>query len=233
MRKNDDTVCFVLLFLIAIAMIAVIVIPIVTMAEKGEALDTTEAAVTEFTATEPEVTEVVEETEIATESPVTEPEIVEETEPATEAVEPVCEATEAPMPEETGDADPEVDPEELEMLACVIYQEAGGDACCDDCRYRVADIVLNRVASDRFPDTIYKVLTQKGQYGKFSSTGIKWPGRAKNSGEKHAVERAYEVAYNVLTDTKHSEVYGEGYIWQAGFKQGKDNIYCCGHYYGR
>lgn len=33
--------------------------------------------------------------------------------------------------------------EEVEMLACAIYQEAGGDACCDLCRHRVGDVILN------------------------------------------------------------------------------------------
>lgn len=38
-----------------------------------------------------------------------------------------------------------VDEHDVELLACVIYQEAGGDTCCDMCRRRVADVVLNRV----------------------------------------------------------------------------------------
>ena len=172
--------------------------------------------------TTPAVVESVEpETEPVTEPP-TEP-VVEETEPITE---PEIEETE---PEPT---EPEIDPEELEMLACVIYQEAGGDAHCDDCRYRVADVVLNRVEDKRFPDTMYKVLTAKSQYGRFHWTGIVWPSRANHSGEAHAVERAYAVAEDVLSGN-HSALYGEGYIWQAEFVQGKDNVYCCGHYFGR
>ena len=120
----------------------------------------------------------------------------------------------------------------IELLACVIYQEAGGDDVCDDCRYRVADVVFNRVGSRHFPDTIYEVLTQEGQYGRLHWTGVVWPERAENPGEREAVERAYRVARDVL-DGNHSELYGKGYIWQAGFVQGKDNIYCCGHYFGR
>lgn len=175
-------------------------------------------------------TESIVETQAPTEAP-TEPTEPTPTEiPATEPLEAVCEPLEAPVSEET---EPVIDQQDWEMLAAVIYQEAGSDSICDPCRYRVGDIVLNRVASDRFPDTIHGVLTQKGQYGRFSSTGVVWPSRSKNSGEKHAVERAYEVAKNILTDARHSEVYGKGYVWQAGFKQGKDNIYCCGHYYGR
>lgn len=133
-------------------------------------------------------------------------------------------------------AEPEIviNQEDLEMLACVIYQEAGSDACCDDCRRRVADVVLNRVESDRFPyaNTIYEVLTAKSQYGRFYWTGIVWPDRASNPGEKHAVERAYRIAEEVLSG-QHSELYGNGYVWQAEFEQGKDIIDCCDIYFGR
>lgn len=127
-----------------------------------------------------------------------------------------------------------VDPEDLELLACVIYQEAGADYCCDDCRRRVADVVLNRVEDDRFPDNIQDVLTQKRQYGRYYWTGVVWPERAKNDCEKHAVERAYRIAEEVLKG-EHSELYGEGYIWQAEFKQGTGVVYCdqCKIYFGK
>lgn len=124
------------------------------------------------------------------------------------------------------------DPKDVEMLALVIYQEVGGDMHCDECRRRVADVVLNRVADDRFPDNIYDVLVQPGQYGKLSWTGLVWASRANSIWEAPAVDRAYRIAEEVLMG-KHSELYGAGYVWQAGFVQGKDNIYCCGHYFGR
>lgn len=128
--------------------------------------------------------------------------------------------------------EPVIDEAELEMLACVIYQEAGGDKCCDDCRRRVADVVLNRVADERFPNTMEEVLTAKQQYGRFHWTGIVWPERASQPGEARAVERAYRIAEEVLTG-EHSALYGEGYIWQAEFKQGKDIVECCKIYFGR
>ena len=144
----------------------------------------------------------------------------------------MCMTTAAPVYDEMV---PEVRIEEtpdprIEQLACVIYQEAGGDACCDECRKRVADVVLNRVEDDRFPDTVEKVLTAKRQYGRFYWTGIVWPERAEN--EPEAVERAYETARAVLAGD-HSELYGKDYIWQAEFKQGTDIVECCGIYYGR
>jgi hypothetical protein len=96
----------------------------------------------------------------------------------------------------------------------------------------VADIVLNRVAHEKFPNTMYEVLTEKSQYGRFHWTGIVWPERANSETERDAVTRAYQVAREVLSG-QHSELYGEGYVWQAGFKQGVDGFWCCGHWYGR
>lgn len=123
--------------------------------------------------------------------------------------------------------------DELSLLACIIFQEMGGDYGCDDCRRRVADTVLNRVNSPYFPNTIYEVLTQgKLQYGFDSTTGVYWQERAKDPGEAHAVDRAYRIAEEVLNG-KHSEIYGKDYIWQAEFIQGINNIYCCNTYFGQ
>lgn len=156
--------------------------------------------------------------------------IPEPTEPIhIEATEGPSEAPSAPVSEETI---PEVDPYELEMLAIVIYQEAGGNKSCDDCRRRVADVVLNRVAHPKYPDTIEKVLTQKSQYGKLHWTGIKWPKRAQNKYEQDAVARAYRIAEEVLRG-EHSDLYGEGYVYQAEFEQGKSGFWHCGHYFGK
>lgn len=127
---------------------------------------------------------------------------------------------------------PVVNQRDLELLACVIYQEAGGDECCDDCRRRVADVVLNRVNDERFPNDIHSVLVAPRQYGKFSQTGVVWPERAKNPNEVDAIARAYRIAEEVLLG-QHSKLYGQGYIWQAEFKQGKEQFYHCGHYFGR
>lgn len=171
-------------------------------------------------------------------------EVIEETEPTIEVSEPVIEKTEPPvtnppeMPSETVEAPETTEPEvdvgltDAEMLAIVIYQEVGGNACCDACRYRVGDIVLNRVVDPRFPNTIYDVLMQPGQYGRLSWTGIVWADRASNPNEAHAVERARNVANDILNGN-HSDLYGNGYVWQAGFAQGTDRFWCCGHFYGR
>lgn len=189
---------------------------------------------------EPTVEETVEEStsiETLEETTEEETEVIIETIPETtetiEIAEPSIEEIEYYEPEPTkSSSETIIGMSDLEMLACVIFQEVGGDIHCDNCRRRVADIVLNRVASDDFPNTIYEVLTEQDQYGMFYYTGIKWADRAKYPEEAHAVERAWRIAEEVLNG-RHSEVYGQGYIWQAGFEQGSDGFWCCGHFFGR
>ena len=121
-----------------------------------------------------------------------------------------------------------------EMLAIVIYQEAGGNKSCDDCRRRVGDVVLNRVESSRFKyaDSIDDVLLRPKQYGRLAWTGIKWPKRASYPNEAKAVERAYRIADEIFAG-QHSDVYQKGYVWQAEFIQGKQGFWCCGTYFGK
>ena len=124
--------------------------------------------------------------------------------------------------------------EDAEYLACVIYQEAGGDGCCDMCRRRVADIVLNRVKDARFAgDTVEAILTEGNppQWGLYSVTGIIWPEKASYPEEAAAVERARRIAIEVL-EGDHSDLT-EDYIWCAEFPQGQDVIECDGIYFGK
>lgn len=146
---------------------------------------------------------------------------------------PVTPVPPEPMPEAmTAGAALEPEAELTEMLACGIYQEAGGDECSDDTRRKVGDVMLNRVRDKRFPYTLEAVLTAPGQYGRFSKTGVVWPERAGNPGEKHAVERAYRIAEELLSG-QHSELYGQGYVWQAEFEQGSEGFWQDGIYFGR
>lgn len=244
--KNSNRVLLVKTIIMAIVLIVVAFImvflfgsPFKTKAVNESALiktpmvDPSEIEVpvyTTYAKFEHKIEESIEEPELKIVEPETDiSEEVEVEEVAEEPAEEIGVAAEELVEEEIV-----VDPEDLELLACVIYQEAGADYCCDDCRRRVADVVLNRVEDDKFPDNIQDVLTQKRQYGRYYWTGVVWPERAKNDCEKHAVERAYRIAEEVLKG-EHSELYGEGYIWQAEFKQGTGVVYCdqCKIYFGK
>lgn len=119
---------------------------------------------------------------------------------------------------------------DLWMLACVIYKEAGGDACTDTTRLGVGTVVVNRVSHESFPDTIEEVLLQPGQYNTFSWDGIVWPYRADSEVEHHAVYRAFSCAERILNGER---AFDESVIWQSGVPQGaetvlyQDGIYFC------
>lgn len=49
------------------------------------------------------------------------------------------------------------------MMATLIMAEAGG--CSFEQKCLVADVIFNRVADPRFPDTIEEVINQPGQFG--------------------------------------------------------------------
>ena len=120
--------------------------------------------------------------------------------------------------------------EELEILALIVYQEAGGDRVSDDTRRLVAQVFLNRVNDSRFPDSFYEVATAERQYGRLYWTGIVWPERASSQAEAHAVERAYKIAQEVLESDE--PICPEGVIFQAEFVQGEiyaeqDGMYFC------
>ena len=116
---------------------------------------------------------------------------------------------------------PKYTDDDLFCLAAVVYQEAGSDQCTDEQRLLVGNVVLNRVESPLFPNTIRGVLEQKNQYGKFYYTGVCFPERADTEQEAHAVQRAYGIAKNLLEGERNCP---SNVIWQSHFPQG-DGIY--------
>ena len=120
--------------------------------------------------------------------------------------------------------------DELFCMAAAIYNEAGGDMCSDETRLLVGYVILNRVNSSKFPNTIREVLEAKRQYGEFYWTGVKFADRSSKPEEQHAVERAYEIAKRVLTEPS---TIPETVVFQAEFEQGtgvykyQDGIYFC------
>ena len=117
--------------------------------------------------------------------------------------------------------------DELEMLACTVFQEAGSNDCSDDMQLAVANVVLNRLASPDWPDTLEEVLTQYRQWGEFYWTGVVWSESAEFYPE--AVERAYENARRALEGERFVP---EDVVWCAEFVQGEivyeeNGVYFC------
>ena len=134
---------------------------------------------------------------------------------------------------------------DLEKIAWVIYMEAGADSVCDDCRRRVADVILNlteckitNTGNDLYwPDTITGVISGGG-INPYQNMGnsCHWPDSAHKDSERHAVERAFRIAHEVLRG-QHSEIYRKGYFYYAdGNEYGQEpetTIYCCGIFFMR
>ena len=138
--------------------------------------------------------------------------------------------TPTPEPTPTEEPEPTYTEDELFCMAAAIYNEAGGDMCSDETRLLVGYVILNRVNSSKFPNTIREVLEAKRQYGEFYWTGVKFADRSSKPEEQHAVERAYEIAKRVLTEPSPIP---ETVVFQANFEQGtgvykyQDGIYFC------
>lgn len=120
--------------------------------------------------------------------------------------------------------------EDLFLMACAIYVEAGGNAASDETRLMVGSVILNRLENGYWGDTLREVLEAPGQYNTFSSTGVVFPARAYNKVEQEAVARSYRIAQQVLDE---GPICPPEVIWQAGFEQGKgtylyqDGLYFC------
>jgi spore germination cell wall hydrolase CwlJ-like protein len=95
--------------------------------------------------------------------------------------------------------------DDLYVLSHIISAEAGN--CSEDMMLSVGSVVLNRVADDRFPDTISEVVFQEGQYAPT------WDGAYYNE----PTEAAQKVAKRLLEEG--SQIDGS-VVFQAEFPQG-------------
>lgn len=109
---------------------------------------------------------------------------------------------------------------DIEILAHLINGEAGADWCSDTTRYYVGSVVLNRVNSNEFPDSIYGVVFQSGQYA------CTWDGNY----DRTPSQRCYEIAEDLLTN---GSWLPNNVVFQANFTQGSgvydyiDGVYFC------
>lgn len=100
---------------------------------------------------------------------------------------------------------------DLYCLAAIICQEAGGEST--DIQLLVGNVVLNRVASHRYPNTIYEVATGYLQYGMMWKYGVKFPKWA----DQATINRCYYIAERLLDGER---VCPANVIYQAEFEQG-------------
>ena len=99
--------------------------------------------------------------------------------------------------------------EDLRLLSKIMYAEAGSEWLSDEWKMCVGEVVLNRVDSPEFPDTICEVLEQPGQYyGK----------NCRYFDELQPSERCVRLALRLL---RGERVMDEpSVVFQANFPQG-------------
>lgn len=112
---------------------------------------------------------------------------------------------EEPMVEIKYEPIPKYTEEELYIMSHLIMGEAGGQSRA--CKVAVGSVVLNRVASHRFPNTIKSVVFQKGQYA------CTWDGNYNKTPNAESIE----VAKYLLENGSQLPEY---VIFGARFKQG-------------
>lgn len=95
----------------------------------------------------------------------------------------------------------------LEMLAQLVEAEAGNQSL--EGKRLVVDVVLNRVASDDFPDTIAEVINQTNQFACMSDGGFERAGWRMQDEDYKAVllELEERLNYDILYFT--AEAYGK------------------------
>lgn len=101
--------------------------------------------------------------------------------------------------------------DDLFYLAAAVCREAGGAS--EEIQLLVANVIINRVNSSIYPNTIYSVLTQYMQYGTMWKYGISFPKWANQK----IKDQCYSVARRVLEGERFCP---ENVLFQAEFKQG-------------
>lgn len=112
-----------------------------------------------------------------------------------------------------------IDESKVYMLAHLIGGEAGADWCTDELQLMVGSVVLNRVASDKFPNDLESVIFQDGQYS------VTWNGAYYNEPTERTVANARYLIEN--GPTIPSDV-----LWQANFPQKRTYKVVQGVYFG-
>lgn len=112
----------------------------------------------------------------------------------------------------------ETDSTNIWWLSCALYHECR--VLDDEAQIAVASVIMNRVKSDKFPNTIFEVITQPGQYA-FVVDEIIW-----GEPDERAMKNAEYVYWN-------GSQIPENVLFQAEFIQGSgvwkqiDNQYFC------
>lgn len=108
--------------------------------------------------------------------------------------------------------------EDIRILTTTVFHEAGHTT--EQLRQYVAQVVLNRVADSRFPDTVKGVITQPGQYSTKYAT-VEAANAIQATDSKNGT-----YYYGICEDSVKAAMMGQvempsNVLYQANFSQGK------------
>ena len=112
-------------------------------------------------------------------------------------------------------------------IDAVISSEVKGEWVSDATLIMVANVILNRTNDSRYPDTVDQVLMQPYQFSCFSTTGMKWVGRAAT--DEAFRSRCIAAAEAVMNGER---MLNYGVVYVSSGKQGTveaqlDGLYFC------
>ena len=100
--------------------------------------------------------------------------------------------------------------EDLYLLARVIDAEAS-DICTDEHKMCTGQVILNRMNSNKYPNTLREVVYDKGQYASVENDRLK----------EEISKESLEVARRLLNGEK---ILPDDVVYQAEFPQGKETV---------
>ena len=104
---------------------------------------------------------------------------------------------------------------ELRYMTSIIYCEARGESYAG--QKAVGIVVMNRVRSDAFPDSIKKVIYQRGQFGPASSGKL---ARRLRSGVSSTARKAAQAALSGVDNTNGAKSFKLASSGHKGVKYG-------------
>ena len=100
--------------------------------------------------------------------------------------------------------------EDLYLLARVIDAEAS-DICTDEHKMCTGQVILNRMNSNKYPNTLREVVYDKGQYASVENDRLK----------EEITKESLDVARRLLNGEK---ILPDDVVYQAEFPQGKETV---------
>lgn len=108
---------------------------------------------------------------------------------------------------------------QLEMLAIAVFAESGNQGI--EGMRAVCGVILNRVADDRFPDTIEAVLRQPGQFSVMTDGGY-----------ERACWNVTQEAYDAVSAELANRKYTQALFFRTGhYHEGRTALFKLGRHY--